>query len=186
MFSVNIIDDKFEDNRSLLNQMFQQRYDTYCLEHEFSEGDVDAGIEVDEYDLNQSCAYFIIIEDGYLAASSRLIINNHGLTLPIINEEFELDEPFQEDSAEISRFIVNKDKRKHPKYFYTTTLGYNMYVYVKERQIEFIYALMEEEILNFIRERIGCEFRRIGKPKFCMGGLLIPSRLKVSEVSIFG
>lgn len=186
MFSVQVIDVDFDSNAQLLDEMYRQRYAVYCSEYGFIRANEETDMEVDEYDTNRSCAYFLIHENGYLAASSRLIINDHHLTLPIIAEGFEIEETFHENSAEISRFIINKEKRNHPKHFYTTMLGYHMYTYVKDKEIEHIYALMEEEIFNFIRDSIGCEFRRIGKPRQFMGGVLVPARLKVSEVSVFG
>lgn len=176
----NIFIFKEAKTHSELEQVFRLRYKVYCQERKYLNAtDYPHGKEVEKnYDSN---AIHIVAENqaGEVVGTVRLVKDsNSGLPM---EKNFRLPSSANgEHRVEISRLAITNDVRGLKQQI-AQGLYKIIYKISKERNTTHWYAMIDKR-LCLILDRMGIRFKKIGKPRWYLGSVVVPSLLIRDEM----
>lgn len=157
--------------------IYKLRYEIYCKEKEWLDSsNYSKHLENDKYD--KSSIHFGAFDiNNILVGSVRLILQQDSMPIPI-DEVFGIPFDVKQRKVEISRLVIPKDRRGLNV---LSGLFYAIYDWGNENGITHAYAIVENNLLNYIN-RLGYPFKAIRAGKNYFGGYTIPICLILSDV----
>lgn len=135
-----------------MEEMYRQRYRVYVNNEYIEEAEGDGSAEMDAYDVEGRCAYFIAKMDGKIIGSVRLIRDNklpmecfYQFTQPAALTNFSRSE-----ICEISRLVIERPIENFflPRNIVLLFLIDVLLEYSKENNIKIGYAFLKENLIN--------------------------------------
>jgi N-acyl-L-homoserine lactone synthetase len=151
----------------ILEEIYKLRYEVYCLECNYlAKQCYHAAIENDEYDECSTHFAAYALKTDTILGTARLIQPKTEQIYPLQNYCTFFDQfspPPQEQTAEVSRLIIQKNHRRKQSHDKRLLLGIykNIYLHSRENGIRYWYAAMEDSLAHSLA-KMGFEFFPIG------------------------